>query len=210
MDRNSSRLNLFLRVYREYCIVMSNIIDAIESGYGIPVNSRGAAIQQFNDDARSGLYDLGTVLRNILNADVQALHEAGENIPEGHTRVQVAYVIDGAVAAHLDGREIDPGELYVTATKQARDFIKKMPWVFAEKEKDVKLDASGKPRAKKGSKGARSYELYCQLTGEGASRKEIMEAFQNEDRMAPLPVHTKKGATTYFYIMKKKYDKEHS
>jgi len=187
-----------------------SIIDAIESGYGIPINSRGAAIQQFNDDARNGLYDLGMVLRNILDADVQALHEAGEDIPEDHTRIQVAYVIDGAVAAHLDGREIDPGELYVTATKQARDFIKKMPWVFAEKEKKVKLDASGKPKAKKGSKGARTYELYCQLTDEGASRKEIMEAFQNEDRMAPLPVHSKKGATTYFYIMKKKYDKEHS
>ena len=114
------------------------------------------------------------------------------------------------MAAHLDGREIDAVELYVTATKQARDLIKDCVWIFAEKEKKVNLDASGKPRAKKGSKGAHSYGLYCKLIGEGASRKEIMEAFQNEDRMAPLPVHTKKGATTYYYIMKKKYDKEHS
>jgi len=187
------------------------MIDAIESGYGIPVNSRLAAVQHFNNEARSGLYgSLGDVLRNILDADVQALHEAGEGVPEGYTRVQVAYVIDGAVAAHLDGREIDPGELYVTATKKARDLIKDCVWIFAEKTKKVNLDASGNPEPKKGLKGARSYELYCELIGEGASRKEIMEAFQNEDQMAPLPVHTKKGATTYFYIMKKKYDKEHS
>jgi len=190
---------------------MSNIIDAIESGYGIPVNSRLAAVQHFNDEARNGLYgSLGEVLRNILNEDVQGLHEAGEGVPEGYTRVQVAYVIDGAVAAHLDGREIDAVELYVTATKQARDLIKDCVWIFAEKAKKVNLDASGKPRAKKGSKGVRSYELYCELVDEGASRKEIMEAFQSEDLMAPLPVHTKKGATTYYYIMKKKYDKEHS
>jgi len=187
------------------------MIDAIESGYGIPVNSRSAAVQHFNAAARNGLYSsLGEVLRNILDADVQALHETGEGISESYTRVQVAYVIDGAVEAHLEGRKIDPGELYVNATKRARDLIKEIKWAFAETKKEVKLDASGKPRAKKGSKGARSYELYCELIGEGASRKEIMEAFQNEDQMAPLPVHTKKGATTYFYIMKKKYDKEHS
>ncbi len=193
---------------------MSNIIDAIESGYGIPVNSRSAAIQHFNNDARNGLYgtlfsSLGEVLRNILDADVQALHEAGEDIPEDHTRIQVAYVIDGAVAAHLDGREIDPGKLYVTATKLARDLIKEMPWVFAKK-KEVKLDASGKPRVKKGSKGARSYELYCELIGANATRKEIIEAFQSEERMAPSSPHSKSGATTYYYNMKKKYDKEYS
>lgn len=190
---------------------MSNIIDAIESGYGIPVNSRLAAVQEFNYNARKGMYSsMGDVLRNILDADVQALHEAGENIPESYSRVQVAYVIDKAVEAHLEGREIDPGELYVTATALARKLVKEIKWAFAEKEKDVKLDASGKPKAKKGSKGVRSYELYCQLIGEGASRKEIIEAFQSEECMAPLSPHSKSGATTYFYNMKKKYDKEQS
>lgn len=186
---------------------MNNVIDAIESGYGIPVNSRLAAVQKFNYDARSGLYDLGMVLRNILSEDVQALHEAGENIPEGHTRVQIAYVIDGAVAAHLDGRKIDAVELYIAATKQAHELIKEMPWAFAKKEEEPKLDASGKPKAKKGSKGARSYELYRELAGKGASRKEIIEAFQSEELMRMTP-HTKSGATTYYYNMKKKYEKE--
>lgn len=101
---------------------------------------------------------------------------------------------------------LDPKALLADAIEWAKNYIEKNPWVFAETEDDEeKLDVNGNPKPKKGSKGARSYELYCELVGEGATRKEIIAAFQDEDRMAPSPPHTKSGATTYFYNMKRKY-----
>ncbi|KKL72227.1 hypothetical protein LCGC14_2087030 [marine sediment metagenome] len=180
---------------------MCNIIDTIEHGYGFPVNSVLAAVQDYNEIAREGAYqyNYGNVLRNILGIDCQEL----EN--DEHARIQVGYVIQLAVTAHIAGEKIDPTATYVEATKLALDLIETMPWVFAVKEKEVKLDASGKPKAKKGSKGTRSYELYCELVGEGATRKEIIEAFQSEEQMEMTP-HTKSGATTYFYNMKKKFE----
>ena len=193
---------------------MSKIIELIQDGYGFSVDSSGAAVQEFNRAARSGMFtgSLGNMLRNLLDIDCQEL----EN--EDYTRVQVAYVIQLAIQAHLEGKEIDPHQLYVMATGRAHKMIKEMPWVFAKKEADVKLDSSGKPKAKKGSKAIRSYEVYCEIFSKVAdsvsepdadTRKEIIEAFQNEEVMAPAAPHTKSGATTYYYNMKKKHEAKH-
>ncbi len=96
--------------------------------------------------------------------------------------------------------------LLAKAKEKALKYIEENSWHFAVAEDDEdNLDASGNPKPKKGSKGERSYELYCELVEEGASRKEIIEAFQS-DRMTPAPPHSKSGATTYFYNMKKKYE----
>jgi hypothetical protein len=180
---------------------MHNIIETIEHGFNYPVDSRVKAVEAYNIDARNGHYtnSYGHTLRGILGIDCQEL----EN--EDHARIQIAYVIDLAVGAHLSNEEIDPNKLYVEATKRARDFARDEPWHFAKKPEEVKLDSEGRPKPKKGSKGERSYEVYCELVEKGASRKEIIEAFQDEEVMGMTP-HTKSGATTYFYNMKKKYE----
>lgn len=174
---------------------MHNILEMIEV-YDLPINSL-SAIQAYNERARAGKYDYGAVLRSLLGNEYQEL----EN-PD-HARVQVGYVIQLAITAHIAGEEIDINKLYVDATSKTRDFVREMSWVFAKKEEEVKLDASGKPKPKKGSKGDRSYEVYCEMV-ENSTRKEIIEAFQSEEAMGMTP-HSKSGATTYFYNMKKKY-----
>lgn len=181
---------------------MNSIIETIELGFGFPVDSHVHAVQKYSEKARNGAYDnYGNVLRGILGIDCQEL----EN--NDHARIQVAYVIDLAVGAHLASEEINPDKIYAEATKRARDFAKNNPWHFAKKSEEVKLDSDGRPKPKKGLKGDRSYEVYSDFVKRGASRKEIIEAFQDEKVMGMVP-HTKSGATTYFYNMKKKYESE--
>ena len=103
---------------------------------------------------------------------------------------------------------LNPKKLLEKSKENALKYIEENPWHFAAEDDEDNLDDDGNPKPKKGSKGERSYELYCELIEEGASRKEIIEAFRS-DRMAPSPPHTKSGSTTYYYNMKKKYDKAH-
>lgn len=183
---------------------MNNIIETLEYGYGFPVQSHIAAVQKYNEAARAGHYagNYGNMLRNILDIDCQEL----EN--EDHARIQVGYVIQLAVTAHNAGEKLDPNSLYVEATKRARDFAVECSWAFAKKKADVKLDSGGKPKAKKGSKAVRTYEVYCDLVSKNATRKDIIAAFQDKEVMAPAAPHTKSGATTYYYNMKKKFEAE--
>lgn len=180
---------------------MHNVIETIHYGYNYPVNSVLQAVQAYNEDFRDSGADYGNVLRSLLGIDCQELEDPN------HARVQVGYVIQLAVAAHVAGEEIDPNSLYVNATAKAREFAREMSWAFAKKEAEEKLDENGRPRPKKGSKGERSYELYCEMVAAGnATRKAVMEAFQDEEVMGMQP-HTKKGASSYFYIVKTKYEK---
>jgi hypothetical protein len=180
---------------------MHNVIEMIDTVYELPVSSSLAAIQEYNSRARDGKYEYGPVLRSLLGDDCQEL----EN-PD-HARVQVGYVIQLAIETHLLGGVIDVDSLYVEATAKARAFAREMSWAFAKKEVEEKLDEHGRPKPKKGSKGERSYEIYCEMVAAGnATRKTVMEAFQDEEVMGMQP-HTKKGASSYFYIVKNKYEK---
>ncbi len=178
---------------------MHNIMDMIEV-YDLPQTSVIGAIQAFNERARAGKYEYGPVLRSLLGIDCQELDN-----PD-HARIQVGYVIQLAITANNAGENLDMNKLYVEATAKAHDFVEEMGWAFAKKEEEVKLDADGRPKPKKGSKGERSYEVYCEMV-DTATRKEIIEAFQDEEVMGMVP-HTKSGATTYFYNMKKKFEAE--
>lgn len=179
---------------------MSNIIEMLEV-YDLPSSSL-SAIQKYNERARAGNYDYGAVLRSLVGDDCQVLENAD------HARIQVGYIIQLAIEANIAGQEIDPAQLYIDATAKAKQFAREMSWAFAKKEADVKLDPSGKPKAKKGSKAIRTYEVYCDLVSKNTTRKDIIAAFQNEETMAPSASHTKSGATTYYYNMKKKFEAE--
>lgn len=179
---------------------MHNVMDMIEI-YDLPLDSPIGVVQTYNDRARNGKYDYGTVLRSIVGDNYQELED-----PD-HARIQVGYVFQIAATAYRDGKSIDADQLYTEATKKAREFISEMPWVFAKKDVEEKLDENGRAKPKKGSKGQRSYEVYCELVTKDATRKEIMEAFQDEKVMGMQP-HTKSGASTYYYNMKAKYEKE--
>ena len=96
---------------------------------------------------------------------------------------------------------LNPKVLLDESVKWAAKYIKENPWVFALPEDDEpKLDARGNPKPKKGAKQVLAFEVYSRLIREGATRKDIIQAFQDEVDMS------KAGATTYFYNMKKKYE----
>lgn len=179
---------------------MHSVIETLHYGFNYPTNSVLQSVQAYNEEYRDRPADYGNVLRSILGIDCQELENTD------HARVQVGYVVQLAVAAHVAGDEIDPTAIYVEATAKAREFAREMNWAFARKEVEEKLDDQGRPRPKKGSKGERSYEVYCEMVAKNATRKEIMEAFQSEEVMGMQP-HTKSGASTYYYNMKAKYEK---
>lgn len=181
---------------------MQNVMEMIEV-YDLPLNSPIGVVQEYNERARNGKYDYGAVLRSIVGEDYQEL----EN-PD-HARVQVGYIFQIAAEAYREGKSLDADQLYNEATRKAREFAQEMSWAFAKKDVEEKLDGNGRPRPKKGSKGERSYEVYCEMVSKDATRKEIIEAFQSEEVMGMTP-HTKSGATTYYYNMKKKYEAANS
>ncbi len=176
----------------EYAPPKHSVIEMIEV-YDLPINSL-SAIQEYNDRARAGKYDYGAVLRSLLGGEYQELENSD------HARVQVGYVIQLAIQSHMSGQEIDPSKIYTEATSKAHDFVNEMSWVFAKKDEEVKLDAEGKPKQKKGAKQDQAYDVYVQAIKDGLSRKDIIQSFQDDVGM------TKAGATTYFYNMKKKYE----
>ena len=183
-------------------MTIQNVIEMIEV-YDLPTDSLGA-IQTYNERARAGKYDFAAVLHSLVGNDCAVLED-----PD-HARVQVGYVIQLAIEANKAGRVIEPNDLYTEATRKAHEFIVEMSWAFAKKEEDVKLDSTGKPRAKKGAKQVMAYEVYCEIFNskkgisepDAETRKEIIQAFQDDVNMS------KAGATTYFYNMKKKYEAE--
>ena len=98
--------------------------------------------------------------------------------------------------------KLNPKALLDESVAWAAKYIKENPWVFVETEDEDKLDAYGNPKPKKGAKQVLAFEVYSRLIREGATRKDIIQAFQDEVDMS------KAGATTYFYNMKKKYENE--
>ena len=181
---------------------MTNVMEMVEV-YDLPINSLGA-IQTYNERARAGMYDYGVVLRSLVGESHTELED-----PE-HARVQVGYIFQLAIEANIAGEKIDPDQLYVDATAKAKEFIRELSWVFAKKEVTTNLDEDGKPKAKKGSKAVRTYQVYCDLINSNTTRKDIIAAFQDETVMSPSAPHTKSGATTYYYNMKKKYEADNS
>ena len=180
---------------------MHSVIETLQYGFNYPVNSVVGAVSAYNNDFRGSQADFQGILSSILGFECDVLDN-----PD-HARVQVGYVVQGAVEAHVAGEELDPAAIYATALDKTRKYIEECPWTFAKAEKEVKLDNDGRPVPKRGSKGVRSYEVYCEMIVKGHTRKEIIEAFQDEEVMGMQP-HTKSGATTYYQNMKKKYEAE--
>ena len=177
-----------------------SIIDTIEA-LDLPTNSFIRAAMQFNTEAKKGKINPSWIF-NILVGEAIAPMEDPD-----HLRIQTGYIIQEAVRLHMQKKEINVDDLAAFATGRAEAFISKYPETFAKVEKEVKLDEQGRPKPKKGTKGDRAYEVYCDLMKKEATRKEIIEAFQDEKVMGMTPF-SKAGATTYFYNMKKKYEKE--
>lgn len=174
---------------------MNHVIETIETVFELPTNSAVAAIQAYNDRARDGHFNYGNVLNSLIGQDVEVMDDP-------HARVQVGYVIQVAIERNLAGEDVTPLEIYEDATGRAKVYVAENPWVFAVKEEEVKLDANGKPKRKKGAKqeeAARIFQEMVEGNDPADVRKDIIAAFMEQLDMS------KAGATTYFYNMRKKF-----
>jgi len=159
----------------------------------IPTNSVIGAVQAFNDRYREG-YNSDTyakIVQNVLGRKFDLLPKAD------YARIQVAYVIQEAVQRHVDGFDVDADNVFNAATVKAEKFVAENGWVFAKPDVEIKLDAAGKPKRKKGAKQEAAADIYNEM--KGGDKKDIIARFMDELDMS------KAGATTYFYNMRKKF-----
>lgn len=174
---------------------MNHVVEMIEQVYDLPIHSPVAAIQEYGERARDGEFNYGDILNSLIGQTVDVMDDP-------HARIQVGYVIQVAIQHHIDGAASSPLDIYHEATARAEVYVKENPWVFAVKEEEVKLDANGKPKRKKGAKQEEAARIFQEMT-EGVDpadvRKEVIGAFMEELDMS------KAGATTYFYNMRKKF-----
>lgn len=171
---------------------MSLIIDQLNE-LNIPTNSVIRAVQDFNERYNEGFSteQFEQIVQNILGRKYNLMPKSE------YARIQAGYVVQEAVTRHVGGFGVDADDVFDVATQKAEKLIAEMPWVFAKPEEEVKLDAAGKPKRKKGAKQEAAAEIYKEM--KGGDKKDIIERFMKDLDMS------KAGATTYFYNMRKKF-----
>lgn len=177
---------------------MNIIVERIRDGLRLPINSAGHAIQAYNDNHRNRGYRFSGDLNWLLGGEDCNEYTSLEG---EHGRIQVAYVIEAAVSAHLAGTELDVKNLYATATVKAKKLVAEEPWHFAKVEIDPIFDEDGNEqptRQRKGDKQRRAAELY-EAKRNDLTQNEMIELFVNDLEMS------KAGARTYVYNNKKVY-----
>ena len=158
--------------------------------YGIPVNSYIAAIQYLNDRS-----DLEQSQYEGMIKDVTGVEQKFNDHRDA--KYTFLYLVQETIRKSTSTDIFDMDALLEYAFTRAQKFIKENPWHWAEPEEEQKVDASGKPKRKKGAKQEEAARIYNENKADG--KKAIIDLFMSELDMS------KAGATTYFYNMKKKF-----
>jgi len=157
---------------------------------GIPTRSAAAAIQYMRDN---GWFEKPIEDYKYLIADL-----GGADFPTDDER-EANYTFRYLVQEAINDPELKGKDLVGLAYDKAITFIKNNQYVFAKKEDDAppKLDAAGKPKAKKGAKKERAIQVYNEkIKDKITSRKEAIEILVAEAGL------TKGGASTYYANLK--------
>ena len=159
----------------------------------IPTTCFLAAIQQINYQGVQSLEYYNKKLTSFIGKKV--------SIPNLHlARFTFLYFIQESIRSYNDTGDINVSSVRSIAEKKAEIFLKNNPWIMAQREETVKIDAAtGAPKRKKGAKQEMAAKLYKEHKGK--AKKEIISIFVNEIGMTPA------GAQTYYYNMKKKFGK---
>jgi len=159
---------------------------------GIPTRSAPAAIQYLRD---KGYTDKLPEDYKYLIAHVSGAEAPSED--ERELNYTFRYMVQEAIRNHdLRGRV-----LVASAYVLAKKFIAENAYVFAKPEAEAgepKLDATGKPKPKKGAKKEMAIKVYNEkIKDKDLSRKEAIQILMDEVGMSAG------GASTYYANLKK-------
>ena len=171
---------------------MSKVIDNLNA-LDIPTDSVLRAVQVYNDRYR----DQDSDKQLFVGLAGQILGKHFDLLDAPYARTQVGYIVQESVTRFLNGHGVDVEDVFEVATIKTHAFNEQYSWTYAKPEEEVKLDAQGKPKRKKGAKQEEAAQIYAELKGQ--DKKVIIERFMKDLDMS------KAGATTYFYNMRKKF-----
>lgn len=167
-----------------------NIVENIES-IDIPTRSPAAAIQHMHDH---GWFEK-------TGADYHTLIEAVSGVaPDTEDARELNYTFRYLVTTAIDHPGHKGKHLLAMAYGKAKEFIKTHGFVFAVAEVDAtpKLDATGKPKPKKGAKKEMARKVYDEkIRDKELTRKESIAILMEEVGMS------QGGASTYYANLKK-------
>lgn len=128
---------------------------------------------------------------------IEAITGTRPNVTDMHeAKLMYQYLIQDGLRLKKQGVEtVETNWILDNAQRKAVAFMTKHPFVFATGE-DVKVNASGEVKQKKGWKLVRAVELM--KSNPNMDRKEMIQLFMKELDM------TQAGATTYFHHTKTK------
>lgn len=158
---------------------------------GIPTDTPVAAIQEMRDYGwfeKSG-DEYGDLIISVTGVDAPTKDERELN-----------YTFRYVVTTAIENPGLTGVPLVAEATDRARKFIANHAYVFATPDEDEtpKVDAMGKPKAKKGAKKEHARKVYDeQVRNKDVTRKDAIAILVAEVGLSPA------GASTYYANLKK-------
>ena len=170
--------------------------------FNIDTKSRFLAVQEVRQVVEGSVDPLGTA-RNIITNLIEQGTEFSVTDPI-EARMTAQYLVDKAI---LLGDKYDPNEALKSAAERIAIQRVENPWFFykptfssvetvTETRHDVAVEVKSDGKIKKGGKQILAQALYEKHKDK--DNKAIIEIFMKELQMS------KAGATTYFYLTKKK------
>lgn len=171
-----------------------NVIATI-AALGIPTRSQAAAIQHFRDHDPVWHRQTADTYQDLI------IRITGVSA-QSEDALELEYAFRYTVTTAIEQPDLTGHTLVNLALARAQNFIADHPYVFAEPDEDLdappKLDAQGKPKAKKGAKKEMARKVYDEkIRNEGLTRKESIAILVEEVGLSPA------GASTYYANLKK-------
>ena len=122
----------------------------------------------------------------------------GDELTDREAEYTYLYLIQEIFTIHFRDPEepINMAIMYNIAERKAIDYIEANPYLFVEHEVEVKVDANGKVKKKRGAKKDLVCKLWADHKDEGWPRKQWIQFLVDEADMTPA------GASTYYASLK--------
>lgn len=186
---------------------MSNTPLGVIESFGAPTSSYLGAVNYFRYD-RWEEFQKPNLSQDQMEqgiADIIGIESPPRFDNPKEAELYFLYTVQETVRAFLGPDVPDMADVWEQVQQNASKLIKNNPWSIKDysdyqpTDKEPKLDATGKPKKKKGVKKQMAKEIYFRLNDGTNDRLAIIGAFINDIGMS------KAGATTYFHDMKAEY-----
>ena len=163
----------------------------IISDYGCPTDSFLHAIQYFSSREDLSLEQYTQGIKDISGLD---------NIDDMSyvmARTLFLYLVQETIRANMDNIIPDMDTLFVECVNKATKHITENPWAVMRFTTQTTNEDDDTAQISRGGKKEITERLFKELKAKGASRNEIISAFEESTGMS------RAGATTYFHALKK-------